>query len=407
MRVLLSTYGSRGDVEPMVALAVALEAQGAEAIVSAPGDEEFIELAHRAGVELAPALMPVKQWIAEKGPQTKTDFPGVISAMMTGQLEAVGAAAKGCDAIVATGLMPSAAAAQCVAETMGIRYEHLSLCPLYLPSTHHKPYPFPGHPLPPGEHDNAALWKHYARTMDAIFGGPINAGRAKLGLPQVSDIGGHVFTPRPWLAADPVLWPWEKTGLCDPVVTGAWILPDTRPLPAELVAFLEAGEAPVYVGFGSMTVPTAKAAGQVALDAVRALGRRAVVGKGWADLALADDRGDCLAVADINQQALFKRVAAVVHHGGAGTTTAAARAGAPQAIVPQIVDQPYWAERVAKLGIGVAHDGASPTFESLSAALKTTLAPETRARAAEVAGAMRGDGAMTAARMLMEEPGSH
>jgi vancomycin aglycone glucosyltransferase len=62
---------------------------------------------------------------------------------------------------------------------------------------------------------------------------------------------------------------------------------------------------------------------------------------------------------------------------------------------------------VAKLGIGVAHDGASPTFESLSAALKTTLAPETRARAAEVAGAMRGDGAMTAARMLMEEPGSH
>jgi vancomycin aglycone glucosyltransferase len=215
-----------------------------------------------------------------------------------------------------------------------------------------------------------------------------------------------VFTPRPWLAADPVLWPWEKTGLCDPVVTGAWILPDTRPLPAELVAFLEAGEAPVYVGFGSMTVPTAKAAGQMALDAVRALGRRAVVGKGWADLALADDRGDCLAVADINQQALFKRVAAVVHHGGAGTTTAAARAGAPQAIVPQIVDQPYWAGRVAKLGIGVAHDGASPTFESLSAALKTTLAPETRARAAEVAGAMRGDGAMTAARMLME-PGSH
>jgi vancomycin aglycone glucosyltransferase len=215
-----------------------------------------------------------------------------------------------------------------------------------------------------------------------------------------------VFTPHPWLAAEPVLWPWEKTELCDPVVTGAWILPDTRPLPAGLVAFLEAGEAPVYVGFGSMTVPTAKAAGRVALDAVRALGRRAVVSKGWAELGLTDDRGDCLAVDDVNQQALFRRVSAVVHHGGAGTTTTAARAGAPQVVVPQIVDQPYWAGRVAKLGIGVAHDGPSPTFESLSVALKAALAPETHTRAAEVAGAMRGDGAMMAARMLVEEPES-
>ena len=93
MRCLLSSYGSRGDVEPLVALAVALKALGAEAIVSAPGDEEFVELLDRAGVELIPALMPVKRWIAEMGPRTKTDFPGVISTMMMGQLEAIGSAA--------------------------------------------------------------------------------------------------------------------------------------------------------------------------------------------------------------------------------------------------------------------------------------------------------------------------
>src|SRR5262249_2440553 len=131
-------------------------------------------------------------------------------------------------------------------------------------------------------------------------------------------------------------------------------------------------------------------------------GRRAVVGKGWAELGLTDDRGDCLVVGDINQQALFKRVAAVVHHGGAGTTTTAAHAGAPQGGVPQIVDQPYWGGRVAGLGIGVAHDGPAPTFESLSAGLGVALAPETRARAGEVAGTMRGDGAMVAARLLVD-----
>src|SRR5262249_34962075 len=153
-------------------------------------------------------------------------------------------------------------------------------------------------------------------------------------------------------------------------------------LPNELEAFLDAGTPPVYVGFGSMRAPHGIA--RVAIDAIRAHGRRAVIAGGWADLAPIDDRGDCFAVSEVNQQALFGRVAAVVHHAGAGPTPAAARAGAPQAVVPQIADQPYWASRVADLGIGVAHDGPTPTFASLSAALGTAL--EVGAQAKEVAG---------------------
>lgn len=95
-------------------------------------------------------------------------------------------------------------------------------------------------------------------------------------------------------------------------------------------------------------------------------------------------------------------MAAVVHHGGAGTTTAAARAGAPQVVVPQAADQPYWADRVTELGIGAARAGAAPTFETLSAALGTTLTPEARARAAAVAGRIRTDGAAEAAQLLLE-----
>jgi vancomycin aglycone glucosyltransferase len=91
-----------------------------------------------------------------------------------------------------------------------------------------------------------------------------------------------------------------------------------------------------------------------------------------------------------------------VHHGGAGTTTTAARAGASQVVVPQVADQPYWAGRMAELGIGAAHDGPSPTFEPLSAALRTALAPETRARAATVAGTIRTDGATVAAKLLLD-----
>jgi hypothetical protein len=176
----------------------------------------------------------------------------------------------------------------------------------------------------------------------------------------VDNVRDHVFTDQPWLAADPTLGPWQEPADLDVVQTGGWILPDERLLPAELVAFLDAGTPPVYVGFGSMPM---RASTDVASS------------RGWADLALIDDRDDCFAVGEVNQQALFGRVAAVVHHGGAGTTTTAARAGAPQVVVPQVVDQPYWAGRVADLGFGAAHDGPTPTTESLSAALRTALTP--------------------------------
>ena len=114
---------------------------------------------------------------------------------------------------------------------------------------------------------------------------------------------------------------------------------------------------------------------RAAIEAIRAQGRRALVGRGWADLALVDDRDDCFVVGEVNQQALFGRVAAVVHHGGAGTTTTAAGPAPLRWWCPRRVYQPYWAARVAELGIGAAHDGPTPTAESLSAALTTALTP--------------------------------
>ena len=116
---------------------------------------------------------------------------------------------------------------------------------------------------------------------------------------------------------------------------------------------------------------------------------------------LIDNGPDCLGIDEVNQQTLFKRVAAVVHHGGAGTTTAAARAGAPQVVIPQHYDQPYWARRVRELGVGTAHATATPSVESLTAALDQTLQSEVAARARAVAAEMRGDGARIAARALL------
>ncbi|MFD9220731.1 glycosyltransferase [Streptomyces sp. NPDC060064] len=400
MRVLLSTYGSRGDVEPLVGLAVRLRELGAEVRVCAPPDEEFAKLLAGVGVELVPFGQSVRALVTGATPPSAADVPRIAAALVAEHFDTVGAAAEGCDALVATGLLP--AGMRSVAEKLGIHYLYACFQPVTLPSPHYRPSQRPGEPFPPDETDNRVLWDLDARNVNALYGEALNRHRASIGLPPVDNVRDHVFTDQPWLAADPTLGPWQEPADLDVVQTGAWILPDERPLPAELVAFLDAGAPPVYVGFGSMPMRASKDIARVAIEAVRAQGRRALVSRGWADLALIDDQDDCFVVGEANQQALFGRVAAVVHHGGAGTTTTATRAGAPQVVVPQIVDQPYWAGRVAELGIGAAHDGPTPTFESLSAALKTALTPETRARAIAVAATIRTDGATVAAKLLLD-----
>jgi vancomycin aglycone glucosyltransferase len=385
-------------VEPVVGLAVRLRALGAEVRVCAPPDcaDRLVEV----GVPLVPVGPPVRPLLHGARPASAADVPRRVAEVLAAQFDTLAAAAEGGDALVATGLFPATAGAQSVAEKLGIRYVYAAYSPIALPSPHHRSQLVPGRPSPPDVTDHRALNDLDIQNYNAVFGDALNTHRASVGLPPVDNVRDHVMTDHPWLAADPVLGPWQEPTDLDVVQTGAWILPDERPLPAELEAFLDAGTPPVYVGFGSMRAPTDIA--RVAIESIRAQGRRAVVARGWADLAPIDDRDDCYVVGEVNQQALFGRVAAVMHHGGAGTTTAAARAGAPQVVVPQMADQPYWAGRVADLGTGTAHDGPTPTTESLSAALRTTLTPETRARATAVAGTIRADGATVAATLLLE-----
>lgn len=399
MRVLLSAYDSRGGVEPFAALAVHLRALGVDARVSAPPDAEFVELLARVDVPLLPFGDSLRAMKTGPAP-SEADLRRHLDALIAVQFDAVAAAAEGSDALVVAGFPPAAAAARSVAESLGIRYVYASYQPTILPSPHHPPPTYASGPFPPGTVDNRLLWQLDGRHMQEPFGATLNGHRAAIGLPPVDNLRDYALTDRPWLATDPILDPWRPADL-DVVQTGAWLLRDERPLPAELVEFLDSGAPPVYVGFGSMPMRASQDVARTAIEAIRARGRRAVVSRGWADLAPIDDRNDCLAVGEVNHQALFARVAAVVHHGGAGTTTTAARAGAPQVVVPQGADQPYWATRVRDLGIGAAHDGPVPTTESLSTALKAVLTDQTRERATSVAATIRTDGTAVAATLLM------
>ncbi|KFG01995.1 glycosyl transferase [Streptomyces scabiei] len=448
MRVLLANYDSRGGLEPLLGLAVRLRGLGAEVRVCAPPDEEFARRLAGVGVPLVPFGPSVRALMTAATPPTAGGVPRRAAELLA-QFDTVAEAAEGCDVLVATGLLPAAACVRSVADKLGIPYVYASFQSVSLPSPHHPPMQRPGKPLPPDVTDNRALWDLDAQSANDLFREVINAHRTSIGLPLVEDVRDHVFTDRPWLATDPVLDPWdgrdawqvssdlvsepvselvpdlrsEPSGsasdprqgpsdlTADPrqgpsasgvVQTGTWIVPDERPLPPELTAFLDAGAPPVYVGFGSIAMGGSEDVARASIEAIRAQGRRAIVSRGWAELALVDDRDDCFVVGETNHHVLFRRVAAVIHHGGSGTTTTATWAGAPQVVVPQGADQPYFASRVAALGIGAAHDGPTPTFESLSAALEVALAPETRVRAAAVARTVHTDGATVAAKLLLD-----
>jgi UDP:flavonoid glycosyltransferase YjiC (YdhE family) len=138
------------------------------------------------------------------------------------------------------------------------------------------------------------------------------------------------------------------------VVTGYWFLDAPigwQPSP-ELVAFLDSGPTPVYVGFGSMAFHDVARQTTIVLQALQLTGQRAIVATGWGGLKSEEAPASILVVDAVPHDWLFPRVAAVVHHGGAGTTGAGLRAGKPTVVCPFVGDQTFWGRRVAALGVG-------------------------------------------------------
>jgi sterol 3beta-glucosyltransferase len=165
--------------------------------------------------------------------------------------------------------------------------------------------------------------------------------------------------------------------------TGFWTLPagDDWTPPDRLVTFLEAGEPPVYVGFGSMVPRDPAAMTRTVLDAVRSAGRRAVLATGWGGLRPDLEAEGVLVIDEAPHDWLLPRTAAVVHHGGVGTVAAALRAGVPQVVRPFVGDQPFWAERLHRLGVAPAPLTGRLTTDRLAAAITAASDSATEARA--------------------------
>ncbi len=398
MRVLLAAVGTRGDVQPALGLAVELRRLGHEARLCV--SPNFVEQAESLGFEALPMGVEMRAPAKGAAPLTAEELRRLRDSMpdlITDQFETIGAAARGCDVIV--GANAHQYAAPSIAERARIGCVTAVYAPVAVPSTDLEPPPPPGQGAAPATsasieqrwRDTAAAWN--SRALDRI-----NANRERLGMRPIRDVLDYVLTDRTWLAADGALAPLPTTEGRQVFQTGAWVLPDNRPLSPDIEAFLDRGPPPVFVGFGSM--PASADVSRVLTAAARAAGRRLILSSGWAGLELVDAASDCLLVGDVSHELLFPRVAAVVPHGGAGTTAAAARAGVPQVITPLFGDQFYWSSRVVALGIGATIAHAGMTEGSLQSALRQVIEPAVAARARAFASQVGSNGAVVAAQRL-------
>lgn len=408
MRVLIISMGSRGDVAPYLGLGSRLRAAGHEVTLAVPAS--FADDVSAAGLGHHPLPVDAQEEVTARLAAGGTSRPlAVTRAYLTLLADHAGPmtdamldAAQHADVLL---LAPAAWIGAHVAEGLGLPSLGVYLQPT-TPSAHLAPWMLTRHSLG-GPGNRAATWAVLALGQQP-FRATVADVRRRLGLPPA---------PRPltWLrqvqaSRWPVLYGFSPAVVPPPPDWPAWHRPVGYWWPPEdaawqppgaLLDFLDAGPPPVYVGFGSMPVADPARLAELVGRALREAGVRAVVHAGWAGLSPSGD--DVLPVGQVPHHWLFPRVSAVVHHCGAGTTAAGLRAGVPAVAVPFLADQPFWAGRLAALGV-------SPepvpfrrlTAGRLAAALRTvTTGPGHRARAAHLAGLLAGeDGAGAVVRAL-------
>jgi len=413
-RILLTTFGSYGDLNPYLALGVALRARGHEAVLAT--HEGYRPDVEGAGLRFAPVppdIDPGDTALLRRVMDPRRGSETVVRELVApGIREAYAAlegAAAGADLLVSHVLT---FAAPLLAEKRGLPWVSTVLSPMVFFSPHDPPVP---PPLPAlgrlrvlGPGFNGLLVALYRRASRS-WTEPVRAFRRELGLPPAGDPlfeGQH--SPHGVLALFSPLfgppqpdWP-AGTRTCGFVFRDEDFL--GRGLDPALARFLDEGEPPVVFTLGSSAVLAADGFYADAAEAVRALGCRAVLVAGPAAAGMTGLPPGTTAVATAPYHALFPRAAAVVHSVGVGTTAQALRAGRPQVAIPYAHDQFDNADRLRRLGVGATVHRGRVTPARLVKALRPLLADEAmRARAEDLGRRVAAEDGTAAACAAIEE----
>lgn len=383
MKVLLAPHGTRGDVQPLIALALGLRRRGHQAVFLVP--DNFVEWIRGYGFPCDPSGIDVEAMMQAPDADLSSfrwQVRHFRTVMVPALFDSFARIEIDADVILGAGIQLAAAS---VAEKHELPYASAVFCPCAVPNSAAPPPTVQIQTLP--QWMNRLLWQVGVPVFDVAIRGVVNAGRATLGLPAISNPMSAVLSQHVVVAADRDLGPLAGDVPETVFATDAWILDEPDELEPRIRAFLQLDPAPIYVGFGSMVAKRTADLAAHAVAAARALGRGLILGGGWATLdRYVIDAPDVLAIEAVPHEAVLPRVAVAVHHGGAGTTTAVARAGVPQVVLPHILDQYYWAHRVERLGLGARSVPVDlVTADMLTERIAAALAEDVRHRAAAFA----------------------
>lgn len=362
MRIAIIALGSRGDVQPYIALGKGLKAAGH--IVRLLTHENFAELISSHGLEFWPVKGNVQEFM---------ETPKMRELLEKGNFIAISAyaakASQGAAIDWAEGSLAACQGSDLLIAGVGGLFVGLSIAQKFqVPLLQSYIFPFtptiafPAILFPPviaklGGYVNRLSHQLFRQMMwQGSRKGDRLARQQVLGLPPAPFFGPYGSTGYPIVYGfSPAVIPkpsdWHNTQ-----VTGYWYLdeaPDWQP-PKALLDFLERGAPPVYIGFGSMGSRNPEQTADLILEAIARTGQRAILQSGWGGLSKTDLPDSVLVVDAVPHAWLFPLVVAVVHHGGAGTTAAGLRAGVPSIVIPFFGDQPFWGRRIAELGVGPA-----------------------------------------------------
>lgn len=413
MRVLVLTHGSRGDIEPFVALAKALAEKGH--VVSLGIPHWYSNVAEGQGLRLVrfddawSSLMthPKVRRAYEndhRGLGLNVRIMYFVRPMLVPVLKDMASAVTtDVDVIVHHAYFPG----HQVAERLGVPAVPVCLQPQWVPTSSFADFLFPA-PLPKWLYKASYLW---TRLLYFPYRKVIRRWRSEdLNLPVRR--GHQNVLRRPDGGPATVLQAFSRHILPAPLdysenvrTVGFWALSEPCWVPPrELVDFLESGTKPIYVGFGSLVSTDPRRSARIVSDAVRAAGVRAVVVGGLGGIAREDLGDDLCYLDDAPFSWLFPRVAAVVHHGGAGTTGAALAAGCPQVVCPFFAEHRFFAERAHAVGVAVKpipqHKMSADNLAvAIDAAMHDT---EMATRAAELGRTIRAENGPAAAVDVLE-----
>ncbi|CAN7720321.1 glycosyltransferase [Rhizobium sp. LjRoot98] len=405
MRVAIHTFGTRGDVQPYIALALGLMEQGHRVQLAAP--VQFENMVRDNGIAFAPlpgemlALIDTTDGKAAiaggQGFSAGLKLLKHVRPMMRALLDAEWKAAQAFmpDIFV---YHPKAIAVPHMAEALQRRFILASPLPGFTPTS-----AFPSPMLPFKDLGGLNRISHTAaiRGADLLFGKILSAWRAEqLGLtrrrtPAVALSGTLYAYSRHTVPVPP---DWGR----DVLVSGYWFLDSKNwRLPDDVEAFLADGPPPIYVGFGSMPGLDPDRMTATVFEALARTGKRGVLALGSGALSAERRARHVHIIRDAPHDRLFPHMHAIIHHGGAGTTAAALRAGKPMAICPFFGDQPFWARRVLELGVGLHLNRRALSVERLTAAIVAMDAPLMRRQAEALGSRIREeDGIATAVRFI-------